>query len=266
MDHKLKDNWGAMKWVALEDVDLESGWLLMKGKDFKGYPFQASMFNRYPTMIESSVLPKSFLNTFYANGVKYSGGVAGFDGLVLGNLANVYNFETIRVKSISYGALLPDNTFSGSMGDILYRRADANLNGRFIIDYESNEIEFIYPVFADKFCIIAPSALQIPGWMAIFRCYSIGVWSGILATVFVCTFFWHFLKEWDNQMNLHRKGYRASNKLKNIFTDMIMLIIGGPVRNIPLRSMERIFLGSCFIFNIIIAGTFQVCIPNLLDK
>lgn len=105
-----------MKWVALEDIDLGNGWLLMKGKNFKGYPFKASMFNRYPTMVESSVLPQTFLNTFYASGVKYSGGVAGFDGLVLGNLAKVYNFQTIRVESISYGTLLSDNTFSGIIG------------------------------------------------------------------------------------------------------------------------------------------------------
>lgn len=102
-----------MKWMDLDDIDLESGWLLLKGKNFKGYPFKASTFKRYPTMVESPVLPKSFLNTFYANGVKYSGGLAGFDGLVLGNLAQVYNFRTVRVASISYGATLPDGSFSG---------------------------------------------------------------------------------------------------------------------------------------------------------
>lgn len=86
---------------------------MKKGKNFKGYPFIASTFKRYPTMVESSALPKSFLATFYANGANYSDGVAGFDGLVLGNLAKAYNFRTIRVKSISYGALLPDNSFTG---------------------------------------------------------------------------------------------------------------------------------------------------------
>lgn len=113
VDHKLKDNWGAMKWVDLDDIDLESGWLLMKGKNFKGYPFKASTFKRYPTMVASNGLPKSFLKTFYANGVKYSDGLAGFDGLVLGNLAQVYNFRTVRIASISYGATLPDGSFSG---------------------------------------------------------------------------------------------------------------------------------------------------------
>lgn len=120
MDHKLKDNWGAMKWVDLDDIDLESGLLLLKGKNFKGYPFKASTFQRYPTMVESQSLPKTFMNTFYANGVKHSDGLAGFDGLVLGNLAKAYNFQTVRVTSISYGAMLPDNSFSGYLANSVY--------------------------------------------------------------------------------------------------------------------------------------------------
>lgn len=113
VDHTLKDNWGVMKWIELDNIDLESGWLLLKGRNFKGYPFKASTFKRYPTMVERSALPKVFLSTFYANGVKYSGGLAGFDGFVLGNLAKVYNFTTVQFASISYGATLPDKSFSG---------------------------------------------------------------------------------------------------------------------------------------------------------
>lgn len=145
------------------------------------------------------------------------------------------------------------------MGDVLYRRADANFNGRFIIDYGSNEIEFIHPVFADKFCVIAPSALQIPGWKAIFRCYSMGVWSGILATVFVCTVSWHFLKKWERQISSIGMRRNANDfKLNILFTDMIMLITGGTIQSRSFLVMERILIGSCLIFNIIIAGTFQV--------
>lgn len=147
------------------------------------------------------------------------------------------------------------------MGDILYRRADASLNGRFIIDYGSKEIEFLHPVFSDKFCVIAPAALQIPGWMAIFRCYSMGVWSLILATLFLCTFYWHFLKRYNTQMREHTTRLQ----LNNLFTEMIMIITGGPVQHMPFRSVERIFLVSCLMFNIIIAGTFQVCISVVLQ-
>lgn len=113
VDHKLKDNWGAMNWMDIDDIDFDSGWLLRKSKNFRQYPFKASTFPRNPTMIDSRKLPETFLKTHYANGVKYSGGLAGFDGLVLGNLAEIHNFQTVRVASISYGATLPDKSFSG---------------------------------------------------------------------------------------------------------------------------------------------------------
>lgn len=149
------------------------------------------------------------------------------------------------------------------MGDVLYRLADANFNGRFIIDYESDEIEFLNPVFSDKFCIIAPSALQIPSWMSIFRCYSVGVWSLILATLLVCTILLHFLRKWEAKMNLNANltgKMKRRFKLNIVFTDMILVFTGGPIENRPFRANERIFIGFCLIFNIIIAGTFQVSI------
>lgn len=129
------------------------------------------------------------------------------------------------------------------------------------MDYGSKEIEFLHPVFSDKFCVIAPSALQIPGWMAIFRCYSVGVWSGILATLLVSTIFLHFLRKWETKIHLH-EDVRISKikrfKLNEVLTDMIMVFTGGPIQNKPFLAMERIFIGSCLIFNIITAGTFQV--------
>lgn len=44
VDHKLKDSWGSVKWIALEDIDLQSGWLLRKGRNFKGAKPQRSFF------------------------------------------------------------------------------------------------------------------------------------------------------------------------------------------------------------------------------
>lgn len=97
-----------------------------------------------------------------------------------------------------------------------------------------------------------------------------GVWSGIVATVIVCTIYWYFLKECETKMYLQEKRRAVKDlkyfKLNNIFTEMIMLMTGGPVRNVASRSMERIFIASCLIFNIIIAGTFQVSIQNCCQK
>lgn len=150
---------------------------------------------------------------------------------------------------------------------MLYRRADVNFNGRFVIDYGTTEIEFLLPVFADRFCIIAPSALPIPGWMAIFRCYSVEVWCLIIGTLLIGTGWWYLMKRCEQSFLLHVHGNTKSKRLLNncervelskIFTQMIILFSGGPIPMRPRRDLDRLFVGSCLVFSIIIVGTFQV--------
>lgn len=82
----------------------------------------------------------------------------------------------------------------GSMGDVLYRRAYMSMNGRFVADYGSNEVDFMYPVNFDNFCIIAPKALEIPQWVAIFKCFSVNVWIAIVVSSFCCGAVWWKLR------------------------------------------------------------------------
>jgi len=84
----------------------------------------------------------------------------------------------------------------GSIGDVLYGRADLSFNGRFIKNYGSNEIDFLFPVFFDQFCVIAPKALQIPQWMAIFQCFDNVVWASIMLLNLVLGTIWYLLKQW----------------------------------------------------------------------
>lgn len=84
----------------------------------------------------------------------------------------------------------------GSLGDVLYRRVYASFNGRFVGDYGTDDLEYMYPVFFDKFCIIAPKALKIPEWMAIFKCFDMTVWSLIIIVNVLCGYFWYILKRW----------------------------------------------------------------------
>lgn len=82
----------------------------------------------------------------------------------------------------------------GSIGSVLHSEAFASFNGRFVRDYETNEIEYIFPCFFDKVCIITPKTTKIPQWKAIFKCFSIPVWLLIYLNNFVCGCFWFWLK------------------------------------------------------------------------
>lgn len=83
------------------------------------------------------------------------------------------------------------------MGDVLYRQAQISFNGRFVADYGTDEIDFMYPVYFDQFCIVAPKSLKIPEWLAIFKCFSTTVWAVIIGTNVVCGCGWYLLQRWS---------------------------------------------------------------------
>lgn len=152
------------------------------------------------------------------------------------------------------------NFFIGAIGDILYDRADVAFNSRFIIDYDTKNIDFIYPVFFDRFCIIAPSALRIPGWKAIFRCFHYSVWILILVVDLICGLWWYFLKRATMIKMLilrHQSTLNRVPPVTNVTLDMFLLMTSCPIV-MPNRTKERMFIGSCLIANIVIIGTFQV--------
>lgn len=74
-------------------------------------------------------------------------------------------------------------------------RADVSFIGHFVNDYGTDEIEYIFPHFFDKLCIVAPKAPKIPEWMAIFQCYDITVWLSLLVMNCLCGWFWFTLKQ-----------------------------------------------------------------------
>lgn len=85
------------------------------------------------------------------------------------------------------------------MGDVLYRRAYMSMNGRFIADYGTDEIDYLFPVNFDKFCIISPKASKIPEWMAIFKCFQIDVWLLIVGINSICGAVWWLLRFWSKR-------------------------------------------------------------------
>lgn len=105
--------WGAMKWSHIADVDCRNGWILSVSDDFNRYPVRMGLFERYPTMVMATTFPESYLKNYYADGLGYANGYAGFDGLLVGNLAKGLNFRAKTIYADRYGDLLPNKTFTG---------------------------------------------------------------------------------------------------------------------------------------------------------
>lgn len=145
---------------------------------------------------------------------------------------------------------------TGSIGDVLYGRSDASFNGRFIQEYDSDEIEFMYAVNADQMCVIAPAAERIPQWMAIFKCFHLYVWISLPIVTCLCGVFWFLLKLWAYSKRQFT-GLTERWTFYEILVQILMVLLGASIL-MPMRSMERFFVGSCLMANVIIIGTFQV--------
>lgn len=253
---KWQDSWGAMKWTQLDTINTKTGWIFNTVNNLEGYPFISTMFMRYPTVIMADELPETFLKSYFASAIKYADGYAGFDGLVLGNIAKALNFRAYFIIANSYGSRLPNYTFTGSIGDVLYQRADAAFNSRFIEEYDTNDIEFLYPVFSDKFCFIAPAALEIPSWKAIFQCFTTNVWWTIFLGGVMCSVFWYALRHTAGYWRRQYKGLRSFTII-DAALGTILVMCSSPIK-LPVPSVERILLAGFLVANVIIVGIFQV--------
>lgn len=120
----------------------------------------------------------------------------------------------------------------------------------------------MFSVSADKMCVIAPAAERIPQWMAIFKCFHVYVW--ILLPILTCLLggFWFILKFWAYQKRTFT-GLTEKASFYDILVQIFMIMLGAST-TLPMRSMERYFVGSCLMANVIIIGTFQVCTGGII--
>lgn len=263
------DEWGIFHCFPLKYLNFDDSWLLQKEYNLNNFPLTFTVFRRYPTMMQE--VPKTFAKSYISAGMKRSG-YGGIDGLVLGNLAEALEFKVVTKNPKyleTYGYKLENGTFIGAIGDILNGDADAAMNGRFFFSYLSSDIEYLMPTYGDKVCVIAPSAEKIPQWKTIFMCFGIYVWYAFIAiTLFASAVFISLkLYEFKRQRNIIRQTYLFSDfkyhvveqefSCKKFILTVCKVMVGYSAR-MPLKTVERVLIGSCLLANIILSGCFEV--------
>lgn len=107
------DDFGVCTWQRIDDVDYNMR-LVRRLSNMNGYPFRVSIFDRYPTALRTTDMPRVIARSYYNKATAYSGGFGGFDGLVLGHIAQKLNFRTVVVTPIGSDFGYVDNgTFYG---------------------------------------------------------------------------------------------------------------------------------------------------------
>uniref|UniRef100_A0A182Q1E7 Ionotropic glutamate receptor C-terminal domain-containing protein n=1 Tax=Anopheles farauti TaxID=69004 RepID=A0A182Q1E7_9DIPT len=192
-----------------------------------------------------------------------SNGSGGLDGMLLGNMAVAMNFtaETMDTSDgLQYGYRLKNDTYVGALGDILQYRSDVSFNIRFMKYYDTQDIEFLHPIYSDQLCVLSPKSLEIPQWLAIFLCFHPYVWVSFVTIGFVGGYCWYILRQWAlRKVRRYRfrllKGDNAPYSVLSI--ELWLVLLGASSTHLPRRMVERLLLAAFLIANVIISGTFQ---------
>ena len=224
-----------------------------KLNNLRGYPVRITLFSRTPTSFPLHLGDKV---------IDY----IGVDGFLMRNLAKQMNFTAIAMApqdNNEYGFMFPNNgTFTGSIGDILYDRADISLNSRFVKPYGTNDIEFTLPVGVDNLCIIVPKAKRLPQWLAFSRVFNLHVQFALVFVYVGCSIISCTLQ----MIHYHFKRVHKDISLFNTFIEMLPPFLSLPLIRMPSSSHQKVFVMTCFIFGIIMASIFQGKLVTVLSK
>jgi len=221
--------------------------------NLRGYRVRISLFSRSPTSFPLHTDDKV---------IDY----IGVDGFFMRNLAKQMNFTAIAMgpkDGEEYGFIIPNNgTFTGSIGDILYDRADIALNSRFVKLYGTNDIEFTLPVGFDNLCVVVPKAKRLPKWLAIFRVFNSHVQFALVCVYVGCSIISRILQK----MHSHFKRVHKDISLFDTCIEMLPPFLSLPLIRMPSSSHQKVFVMTCFVFGMIIASIFQGKLVTVLSK
>lgn len=254
--------WGTLHKFLIQEAINDSINFRNNLRFMEGYPVRVSMFPRLPSAVAKTKLPKAIRENRSYKILKRSGGFGGIDGTVLAYTSFYLNFTTVINNppwGMEYGYILSNGTLVGSLGDVVYKNVIASFNGRFISKYDSDQIEFTYPLSNDLLCLLVPKSEKIPQWLKISHCFTFEAWFGILGMYVAISIYWSLVRQIDVSSTwIHRDTVDS-------FLEVFSLFISVPFRKV-FNDYERIFFAICMIFNIIFIGTFQGSLYNSYTK
>lgn len=223
-------------------------------------------------------VPKYFESTEIAKVMKRSG-YGGYDGLILGNLARQMDFTVNAIfpsDAKTYG-FKENGTFTGTLRDIVEKRAEIAANSRFLVSYDTLDIRFMVPILCDQVCVIIPAAKTTPKWQAIVRCFDRSFWITSFLITLITSLIYTMVKFYHEQHEMDRIResffYKDFKHLiiegeitwKNVHT-LVWSVMFGRITILPRRTVERLIIGSCMIANVIIAGSLESSLYKLYTE
>ncbi|KAF7419096.1 hypothetical protein HZH68_001749 [Vespula germanica] len=232
--------------VSKEDIFLCLSRLTHRRTDnMHGYKLNVGLFQQFQTLMKMRDKPSP--GTIY----EYSSGYNGSNAIILGTIAKYMNFTVNEINprdQIKYGHELSNGTYVGTLGDIVYGRAEVTFASFFVKTYgkSNNNFEFTIQTGYDSICVFVPKARKIPKWLRIHHMFEPSIWlCSIISPIMV------YLMCYVLLLFTRRKIYSHAKLAYKIF----QFAIGYPTK-LPRSCLERILLSTLSITNVIMAGLF----------
>lgn len=243
---RRNSTWGVLKTYNIDDVLKDPISVVNSMKFFNRYPLRTGLFLRKPTALSFDKMPRPIKENPIYKTLNSVVGFGGFDACVLAAVVERLGFTVdLSWMPERYGKL-NNGMYTGSLGAVVYKRVDISANGRFMIKYESDSIEFTNPVSNDEVCVVVPKSLKIPQWIKIFRCFRADTWILLVFIWNSCVGFLFFIKKY------HAYNYNSSS----VVMEMIAIFLTVPTK-LSQQLSHRIFLASCMGFTVIVTSIFQ---------
>lgn len=178
----------------------------------------------------------------------------GIDLNLLNLMATHLNFTTVTLFSFDndkYGFKLPNGTYTGALRRLLNGEADLINVNYFIKDYLTTDLEFSASTMTDNLCVIMRKAEKIPDWQLLYFCMDKSTWISVIIIYFVMSFSWIFIQTLLTQFREEAVLYPF------VFTDTFRLMITSSLFRLPTITSERVFLATCLMAFVTLAGAFQ---------
>ncbi|XP_014489479.1 PREDICTED: uncharacterized protein LOC106752352 [Dinoponera quadriceps] len=250
---KVNDSaWGGIDVVSVNTTARSSNLTYRCTRNLNGYELKVGIFegnHSIANMMSSSVMQPVSMQYDYSNIFK------GFDETILDIVARQMNFTAKRVHPTdnrSFGYQLPNGTYIGAIGDVVYGRTDVCFESFFVkrySPYKNMLIEFTAQVEFDRVCVIVPKASKIPKWLRIYHFFPLSIWIFSMLSHVLTYITWHLLQVF----NPRRTG-RVSF-LTTVYRSFLFNC--GCPQKLPYSNAERILLSGIFLGNITIVGFFN---------
>jgi hypothetical protein len=203
-----------------------------------GRPVRVTMFHSFPNAVFSCQLPDQCT-------------YKGRDWKVIENLATFMNFTPVinqpsdgKRFGYKYGS-----TFTGSMGDLVYKNADISGNERYIKYYGTHKIEFTMPAFYTvQLVVVVPKAHRISLWGTVSKCFTFQFSVCLLAVFVVTAVLWYVLRKLRGKVSC----------LTNAVDTMAVFLTISLSYLTKISSLsQRVLLSSCLLFSLVIMCGFQ---------